>query len=165
MSERDPSGMCGNCVGACCRGSAKLTMGLNSREVENLRAAGTVLVEFLPAGEGAEWSNRRYFRGHSEDDRKFVRRGAKGLLLGQGLYGLGSDCGFLEETPDGKSICSVHDDPDLQPLVCREFPAGSRTCLDIRERVLTKMYEEDSLVPDLAGLALSGAKLEAFEAA
>jgi Fe-S-cluster containining protein len=163
MSETAPENLCNNCVGACCRADAKLTMALDSNEVQNLEAVGTVLIEFLPAEEGEDWSDRRYFRENAADQRKFIRRAARRLNPGQGIYGLRSDCGFLEETEDGASICSVHEDPGLKPAVCGDgFQPGSRRCLKTREKVVLKMREEDSLLPDLVGVVLGRTALRTF---
>lgn len=163
MSEIDPSGLCGNCVGACCRGSAKLTMALSEIEAENLRAVGTVLIEFLPADEQAEWGDRKYFKNHTDEARKFVKKASRGLDQGQGLYGLASDCGFLEETPDGRAICSIHEDPDLKPQICSDFTPGSKTCLDVRKRVVTQMRMEDSIEADLVEISLGRASLRTLD--
>lgn len=163
MSEIAPDNLCGNCVGAGCRADAKLTMVLDSQEVKKMEAAGTILVEFLPAEEGADWGDRRYFKQHAEDQRKFIRRAARQVRVGQGVYGLRNDCGFLEETEDGLSICSVHEDPDLKPAVCGDgFQPGSRRCLKTREKVVQTMREEDSLLPDLVGVVLGKSALRAF---
>lgn len=131
-------------------------MVLNEKEAGDLRSAGTALKEFLPAGEGVNWSSRRYRRKHASDAPAFVRKwaGSMGLKSGDGLYGMETDCGFLEKTEDDKFICGVHQDPDVKPRICTSFQAGSFACRDIRKTVITRMLEEDSVVPSLAGVAL-----------
>ncbi len=136
-------------------------MALTEKNVQDMQAVGTVLIEFLPAEDGVDWSDRPYFRENAGDQRKFVRKGARNLKPGQGIYGLVSKCGFLEETADGASICSVSDDPDIRPGVCYEFRPGSRTCLKTREKVVTIMRQEDDLLPDLVGVALGQTALHA----
>ncbi len=162
MSETDPSSLCGNCVSACCRGKAKLTLALDSEEAGNLQAVGTVLREFLPAGEDVDWGNRGYFKHNAEDARKFIKKQSRNLSPGQGLFGLVSDCGFLEETPDGKSVCGVHDNPELKPDVCDSFRATSKTCLDVRQKVVVEMRMEDVLEADLVDISLGKAALRTF---
>ena len=163
MSEIEPSGLCGNCVGACCRGRAHLTMALSEEEASHLQAVGTVLKEFLPAGENVDWKSRKYFKNNAEDDRKFIRKQSRNLSPGHGLYGLVSDCGFLEETDDGKAVCGVHEDPELKPKVCNDFSAGSRTCLDVRERVVVDMRMEDSIEADLVEVSLGNTALRTLD--
>jgi hypothetical protein len=135
-------------------------MALTAANVLDMRAVGTVLIEFLPAEEDVDWSNRRYFKDHAEDQRKFIKKAARNLRPGEGIYGLGSDCGFLEITDDGAPTCSVHEEPDIKPRICGEFREGSRTCLKTRERVVNRMRENDELLPDLIGAALGKAVLQ-----
>ncbi len=161
MSEAEPGGLCNNCVGACCRG--RLFLPLSKEEAGTLLAVGTVLKEFLSPGDEVNWGDRRYLKANAPDAKKFVRRQAKGLDPGKGLFGLDSDCGFLEETPEGKFVCGIHNDPDLKPDVCENFTAGSLACLDIRNSVIKRMLEEDSLVPSLAGVALGQETLRNIE--
>lgn len=163
MSEAEPSGACGNCVGACCRQSVILP--LKKEEAETLRAVGTSLKELLPAGDGVDWGSRRYFKHNAPRNRQFLRGKAKALEPGQGYYGLESDCGFLEMTEDGASICSVYDDDELRPEICGGFTAGSIACRDIRQDILERMHQEDSLIPSLAGVAMGEETIRAFEAA
>lgn len=161
MSEAEPSGPCGNCVGACCRQS--IILPLKKEEADTLRAVGTSLKELLPAGEEVNWSSRRYFKKNVPSDRRFLRSKAKALEPGQGYYGLESDCGFLETTESGASICSVHDNDELRPEICGEFKAGSIACREIRKGTLARMYREDSLIPSLAGVALGEETIRTFE--
>lgn len=161
MSEIDPGSPCSNCVGACCRSSVILP--LSTEEAETLRAVGTVLKELLPAGEGVNWSQRSYFKENAPDNRRFLKRKAKNLQPGQGFFGLESDCGFLEETADGMSVCGVHDDEELRPDICGIFDAGSFACRQIRRDILEQMHREDSLAPSLAGIALGEEILRGLE--
>lgn len=140
-------------------------MSLSETEAENLRAVGTVLREFLPAGDEVEWNKRGYFRKNATDKRKFIRKARKSLEPGYGLYGMETDCGFLEETPEGRAICSVHEDPELKPKVCEKFDAGTRACNKVRARVLNQMHENDELIPDFASVALGRTALQTFDAA
>lgn len=136
---------CSTCVGACCRARA-VTISLYGHEAENLEAAGTKLKTFLPAGDGNNWKSRRFFRKHAEIDntreRKFVKSRLGQIKPKQGLYGMETDCGFLEKTPSGHSICGAHG-TELQPQACKEFRADSQKCHDIRSAVIGRMIEED----------------------
>ncbi len=136
---------CGTCVGACCRAHA-VTISLYGHEVENLEAAGTELKTFLPAGEENNWGSRRFFRKHAEIDdqheKKFVKSRLEQIKSQQGLYGMETDCGFLEKTPSGHSICGAHG-TELQPQACKEFKANTKRCNTIRSTVIRRMIEED----------------------
>jgi hypothetical protein len=143
-----------------------MTMRLNEAEAESLRAAGTKLKEFLPAGEGVRWGNRLYLRFHANFsdsyERRFVGGRAKDLGPGDGLYGLETDCGYLQETPDGRGICSVHEDPTRKPRVCGEFTEASQGCVSVRERRGVGM-DTAEINLSLVGVALGEAAVENFD--
>lgn len=118
------------------------TLPLSADEAEFLRAGGTDLKEFLPAGDGVRWGNRLYFRRHFKakdifdptHETNFIKKRVIGTLKrGQGLYGLETDCGYLMQTDEGPAICGVHESPE-RPDICGSFTEGSWSCRQIRER-------------------------------
>lgn len=163
MSEIEPGNPCGDCVSACCRKSVILP--LSQEEANTLRAVGTVLKELLPAGDDVKWGKRSYFKKHVPDNRKFLKGKAKSLEPGLGFYGLESDCGYLEETAEGMSVCGVHDNEEIRPRICGEFAAGSLACRRVRRDVISKMVYEDSPLLSLVGVALGEEVFQAMEAA
>ncbi len=104
---------CSSCIGACClRG---MTTTLTAVEAELLAKAGTGLEKL---DQEIPRSVKRRYLGHERKDLAVYQRT--------------TDCGYLVKDVNGQTSCGVHDDSELFPVDCREFPVGSEQCRELR---------------------------------
>ena len=108
-SRPDARSLCGACIGACCVRNTVLP--LSPPEAAQLTEAGTEMRQ-LP-----------------KDERDGNKPGR-----GREFYVFDSDCGNLVDDPEsGARVCGQY---ASRPRICREFQAGSFSCMAIRAQRL-----------------------------
>lgn len=128
-------------AGACCR--AGTTMELTPAEAEFLELGGTGLDEIVKPRD-----KKRFYKpkpGKDFDGERLdldTDNAAVRLRVGDGLYTLRTDCGYLATNSEA-SVCLVHEDPD-RPTICQVFKAGSYLCQALSQRYLN---DTDPAVP------------------
>ena len=148
MSERklipinvELEGLCNNCNGACCRRGTILE--LSDAERDFLEVGGASIVNAGYKTKAEEEAELRKVLGDTIFDSL---SGIVTTALDNPSYLLIEECPYLVETPAGKSVCSVYDDP-RKPKVCGNFEPGNAACTQMREeRFITKIAESSNVV-------------------